>query len=274
MSLIVLLQARNEERNLPGWLANIGESVDGIVALDDGSTDRTAELLRAHPRLLSLLRNPPGGVWDERGNQIRLLEEGRRHGATWFLTLDADERIEKAFGVRVRQLMVEAEADGGEAHLFHLRELWGDRHHYRRDGIWNDKAQYRLFRNVPGHGRFDDRPHHRTWMPLEIKERIATVGRQCGLNIYHLRMIAPVDRAVRAARYEALDPEHRLQSFGYAYMTDERGLRLKRIPRRCGFLPRTDLGVPDLPLKDRVRGWAWRLRAGLRRALERASGRP
>ena len=275
MSLIVLLQAQNEERNLPGWLANIGDSVDGIVALDDGSTDRTAEILRAHPKLRSLLQNPPGGTWDEPRNQIRLIEEGRRLGASWFLALDADERVEKSFRTRVRELIAAAESNGAEAYLFHLRELWGDRNHYRRDGFWKDKAQFRLFKNVPGHHRFDTRPHHRTWLPLEIEERQESVGLGSGLSIYHLKMIAPADRAARAARYEALDPEHRHQSFGYSYLTDETGLRLKRIRRKRGFLPKDDAGVPRLALPARVKGWAWRLRSTLRRAVGRPPpGRP
>ncbi len=43
--LIALLQARNEERFLPGWLENVTPAVDGFIALDDGSDDRTADLL-------------------------------------------------------------------------------------------------------------------------------------------------------------------------------------------------------------------------------------
>jgi hypothetical protein len=58
LTLLALLQARNEERFLPGWLANINEIVDGIVALDDGSDDATAEMLAAHPKTVELIRKP------------------------------------------------------------------------------------------------------------------------------------------------------------------------------------------------------------------------
>ncbi|MCC6982534.1 MAG: glycosyltransferase family 2 protein [Bauldia sp.] len=265
MSLIVLLQARNEERYLPGWLENIGGAVDGIVALDDGSTDRTAEILSAHPRLLSLLRNPPGRDWDQPRNQLRLIEEGRRLGATWFLALDADERVERSFSAKVRELIASADPEGIEAYLIQVRELWGDRHHYRCDGIWARKAQYRLFRNVPGQSRFDAKAHHRTWMPLEIKDRIATVGRRTDLNIYHLKTITPAGRAARAARHEALDPDHRFQSTGYSYMIDDQGLQLRRIPPERGFLPLDDPGVARLGLVGRVRSWASLRRASLDR---------
>jgi hypothetical protein len=269
LSLIVLLQARNEERYVPGWLENIGPAVDGIVALDDGSTDRTAALLRTHPKLLALLHNPAGSGWDEPGNQARLIEEGRRHGATWFLALDADERVEKLFASRVRELMAEATAIGADAYLFHLREMWGDRNHYRSDGIWRDKAQFRLFRNLPGKFTFDDRPHHRSWLPLEIKNRLGAVGFGSGLSIYHLKMIAPADRAARVARYEALDPDASLQAIGYAYLADETGLRLTRIRRKRRFLPAKDAGIPPLPPLDRLKSWGWRVRASLVRLMGR-----
>ena len=72
MSVIALLQARDEERFLPGWLANVAPCVDGIVALDDGSTDRTAEILADHPKVIELRQNPAGEAWDERANQVEL----------------------------------------------------------------------------------------------------------------------------------------------------------------------------------------------------------
>ena len=42
MTIIALLQARDEERYLKGWLENVAPAVDGIVALDDVSIDGTA----------------------------------------------------------------------------------------------------------------------------------------------------------------------------------------------------------------------------------------
>lgn len=244
MTLLALLQARDEERFLPGWLENVAPSVDGIVALDDGSLDSTADLLRSHPKTIELLRNPPGVGWNERGNHMALIGAGRQHGGTWFLCVDADERLERAFEVRARTLLEAAEQDGTCAYSFQLRELWGSRHHYRADGIWNAKARYRLFRNDPKHKRFDPRPLHRFWMPLEIAGKLDKLGRHSELNLYHLRMIAPSDRAARAERYRTLDPDQLFQKEGYDYLTDETGLQLERIPSNRDFLPANDPGTP------------------------------
>jgi len=234
--LIALLQARDEERFLPGWLENIESCVDGIVALDDGSTDATAGILSEHPKLLELLRNPPGQPWDEKANQIALVQAARRHGGDWCLCIDADERMELGFVEGARQLLDEAERDGVQVYRFDLRELW-DPFHYRVDGVWGMKTLCRLFKNVPEHRRFDPRRVHRFWMPLELVAQLDDVSRHTGLNIYHLRMIRPEDRAARVARYEALDPEHLYQRIGYQYLVDETDLRLEAIPPERRYVP-------------------------------------
>lgn len=238
--LVALLQARNEERFLPGWLENVAPAVDGIVALDDGSQDATAELLQAHPKTLELMRNPVGQAWNERANQMALIKAGRQHQADWFICIDADERLEARFSSDIAGILADADQRGIEAFTLRLRELWNDRHHYRRDGLWGKKLRYRLFRNDPEHRKFDPRPLHRHWMPLEIVMRQATVGANLPHNLYHLRMIRPEDRQARYQRYITLDPESRLQAEGYEYLVDETGMELVRIPEERDFLPHRD----------------------------------
>jgi hypothetical protein len=47
----------------------------------------------------------------------------------------------------------------------------------------------------------------------------------------------PDDRRARRAKYERLDPDNRWQSIGYAYMTDEAGLRLETLPPGRDYEP-------------------------------------
>jgi hypothetical protein len=240
VTLLALLQARNEARYLPGWLANVAPAVDGIIALDDGSEDATADLLRAHPKVIALIANPPGRPWNERANHMALIQAARAHGGGWLLAIDADERLEQRFTAEAPRLLAEAEAKDIQAYTLQLRELWNDRRHYRTDGIWTGKARYRLFRNLAEHTKFDPRPLHRYWMPLEIVANLARAGAHLDLNLYHLRMIRPADRAARHARYRALDPQNRFQPQGYDYLIDESGLQLAEISADRDFLPWDD----------------------------------
>lgn len=233
--LIALTQVKNEERFLPGMLRSIEPHVDGIIALDDGSTDGTYEILATTAKVLEILKNPPGHPWDEYTNQVSLVLAARRHGADWLLCLDADERIERRFGATVPILLEQAEREGIAAWAFSFRELWGNPFQYRVDGIWGQKTKWVLFRNDHTHTRWDPRMHHRYWMPMEIVEALSEVGRHSGLNIYHLSMLTEEDRLTRMQNWEERDPERRWQPMGYSYMVDETGLVLAAVEPQRGF---------------------------------------
>jgi len=240
MKIIGLLQARNEERFIKGWLENIAPAVDGIVALDDGSTDDTYKIISSHPKTLEVIRNPVGNEWNEYANQVSLIKAGRRHGANWFLCLDADERIEERLGRDIGQLVTDADARKLDAFSLHLRDLWNDRHHYRIDGVWENRARFRLFRNVNTHTKFDPRRLHRHWLPLEILADIRNVGVAAPYAIYHLRMIRAEDRLARYKRYTQIDPSNRFQQQGYEYLIDEKNLELAPVSPDRDFLPKND----------------------------------
>jgi hypothetical protein len=237
MRVVALLQARNEEQHLPAWLQNVSDSVDGIIALDDGSTDATADMLRASPKLVELMMNDADQPWNERANQTALVEASRRHGADWALCLDADERLELRFTDQLASALDAAEAAGKTAFLFSVCELWDDPETYRVDGVWSMKTICRLFKNDAAHRRFDPRPWHRFWPPLEVVAELNTRAVCAGDRIYHLRMIRREDRMARVARYEAIDPDHRFQRIGYRYLVDDTGIELERVASERRYVP-------------------------------------
>jgi Glycosyl transferase family 2 len=226
--LLALLAVRNQVDLLPGYVANVGPQVDGIMALDDGSTDGSAEFLEACPEVLQVLRvSPDRPQWDEVGNYRALVAAGFRHGAEWLLSLDADERVEREFRTRCERVIRRGGFLRYTAYAAHLFELWDSTSEYRVDGIWGSKMQARLFKARENH-EFDTRPLHATKAPLQACIRGSFPV--ADLNIYHLGMLHREKREARRRRYEVLDPENRWQpKVGYAYLTDERGLQLRRV---------------------------------------------
>ena len=228
MRLLATVAVRDEARFLPGWLRNVPPQVDGVVALDDGSSDESAELLESHPKILELLRvSRDRPRWDEVGNHRSLVDAALRHDADWIVSIDADERLEREFRVRA-----EAAIAANPAYLAYrvkLRELWGSFETYRVDGVWGQKRPARLFRALDDHA-FDYSPLHAEKAPGQA--RINGSFPAADLVVYHLRMIEAEDRRARRERYERWDPEALLQKagVGYAYLTDETGLELERIP--------------------------------------------
>jgi len=240
--LLALVAVRDESAYLPGFLASVAPQVDGIVALDDGSTDASVDLLAACPHVLEVLRVPRDRpAWDEVGNHRRLHAAALRHGAQWLVALDADERLECGFRVRAERVIRRGRALGLRAYAMRMRELWGARDRYRCDGVWGRKRVARLFAALPDH-RFDTSPLHAVKAPLQA--RVAGCFVPADLVVYHLRTLRPEQREARRRRYEALDPGSRWQpELGYAYLTDERGLRLREVPRRRAFAGEEGAGV-------------------------------
>jgi hypothetical protein len=163
------------------------------------------------------------------GNHRALISTALRHSAEWVICLDADHRVERDFRARCETVIDRGHPLGIEAYALPLRELWDSPRRYRVDGVWGSKLRARLFRVREDH-RFDTRPYHGVKAPLQAwrngKLPIAD------LEVYHLRMIRREDRMARRRRYEAADPEERFQpGIGYAYLTDESGLRLEEVPR-------------------------------------------
>lgn len=231
--LIALLAVRDGMRYLPGFLRNVAPQVDGIIALDDGSSDGSPELLAGHEAVIELLRNPPDRPeWDEVGNHRALIKAALRHAADWVICIDADERLEQHFRIRAERVIARGWWFGYSAYAIRLRELWEDPGQYRVDGIWGRKMMARLFRLREDHA-FDDRPLHGLKAPLQARR--GSGFPKADLTIYHLSMVKAEDRQARRRRYEQADPDCRWQRIGYAYLTDSTGIILESLPRGRGF---------------------------------------
>jgi hypothetical protein len=227
---------RDEMRYLPGLFENLQDQFDGVIALDDQSTDGSGEFVAQQPGLLELLKVPPGvqAELEDGKNHRALTEAAWKHDADWLFGIDADERVERRFRERAEREIAAAESRGPDAVWVPFRELWDSPDQYRSDGIWGGKRKVCLFRSDPDH-RFDDRRVHALWASVPEPP---DGWPNADLALYHLRMIHPQDRAARHARYERIDPDHRWQTIGYDYLLDETGMELTPIPPGRHYAPR------------------------------------
>jgi hypothetical protein len=223
-------------RFLPGLFSNLLPHVDGIVALDDGSTDGSLQFVRRQDKVLEIIDTGrgAGGVWDEPLNHRLLVTTALSFGPDWLFAVDADERVERHFRVRAEAEFDRAERENHGAYSIQIRETWDREDRIRVDGWFGRKNKATLFRARPDH-LFDQKPLHCQWAPLNDYPK----GNYppADLYVYHQRMLHRSDRELRRQRYEELDPNREYQSTGYDYLTDDTGLELAPLPEGRGYLP-------------------------------------
>lgn len=101
LDLTIVLPVKNEERNLAGCLAAIGEDfASKVILVDSGSTDRTVDIARAHGV------NVIDFAWDGKFPKKRnWFLQKHRPTTKWVLFLDADEYLTDEFKAEARSVL-------------------------------------------------------------------------------------------------------------------------------------------------------------------------
>jgi len=195
--LAVLLAARNEQADMPGWLDGVAGLADAVVALDDGSTDDTGAILEASPPVEVLLANPRReryAGWDDGANRRRLLEAAAELEPDWVLFLDADERMDAEDVAALRSFLA-SDALPGLAYGLALFRMWGEERCVREPSF-----VYRMFAPARGQTLPADRLHFNP-VPASIPPGAWV---RTTLRLRHLD--SPERLARRRAKYREADP--------------------------------------------------------------------
>lgn len=99
MKISATIITLNEEKNIGDCLASL-DWADEIVVVDSGSSDRTAEICRANPKVRFFNRE-----WEGFGRQKNIAAGLAVND--WIFNIDADERVSP----RLRQVILEAELE-------------------------------------------------------------------------------------------------------------------------------------------------------------------
>ena len=189
--IFAVFSYRFDHHLVADMIQNIRPIVDGWVSYDD--------------------RNSTELFSNENRRRRALLDAAITSGAKWILAVDPDERFEISCANRLHTIVG---LRRNAAWSFNLRELYSPTT-FRVDGIWGQKKQTRFFPAKPLENHNVSALHGQWFDPSNFEVK------HSGLNIYHLKMIAPARRKGRRDLYATLDPKNQYQAIGYDYLTDE-----------------------------------------------------
>ena len=99
--LVITMRVKNEERYLGQVLDSLQPLACPIVLLDDGSTDKTAEIARSFHRVKYINYGKP--EMDEAKDRHALIEAAMEYKPEWVLTIDGDEILPERTCDLIRQ---------------------------------------------------------------------------------------------------------------------------------------------------------------------------
>lgn len=204
MHLTVATIVRNEEnRFLPSALEAWKQFADRICALDDGSTDRTVELLlvagaEVHQQDPSMFRGPIADEWRSRRKLWHLATRG---GTDFVIWLDADQVLSCDPRPFLRKPVHP---------YFRVFDLWGE-NEYREDAWWTGHLSpwwggvyapllHHLFEDFQD--QWNERGVHCGHLPSNLPGLKHDLGYECA--VLHYGYSTPELREQKAARYEEL----------------------------------------------------------------------
>lgn len=146
--LVALIPTYNEAMMITDCLVSVEKYCDGIILLDDDSTDNTYQISQVDKLLVKAKKNRT--EFNDKQNRNILLDMASFFKADWFIFIDADERFDERF-IDLKDVMKKPEVD---IIGVWIANLWNNMETYRTDmadttlnpknGLW---FRWRMFRN-------------------------------------------------------------------------------------------------------------------------------
>ena len=203
--LLAMLPVHNEAgRYLKTVLNRLNKFVDGIVILDDASTDETPELCRDHSGVVRYHRlKEPLFSTDEAALRRMLWEMTAELNPGWIMAIDADEVFESGIN---QEICLLTGVNRFDLVFFTMYHFWGDLTNYRVDGLWDPALSktpclYRFQKDRAYH--WPNRKLHCGRFPIECYQRPVLVSK---IGLLHLGYVRHEEQINKFQRYLALDP--------------------------------------------------------------------
>ncbi len=249
--IVGLVQVKNEEIFIEQCLRALSLYTDAIVILDDASTDRTLEIIKAlapECRIEAIIENKEWRDWNEPSNKNKLLRAGRLVGGTHMVIIDADEMfsadcLENNY-LRNRILALKPGDSMGCLWI----NLWRSIHQYRDDGsVWVPRDNARIFCDN-GVAYYPEGFLHASSIPAGLQGRYYP-NTDTTRGILHFQFVNWENLLAKQAWYRCLehihDPKKSIYDINstYGQSKDERNIRFKKAPNRWFNYPFFDEAI-------------------------------
>ena len=205
--ILALVPVYNEEEMISDYIRNVSRFVDGMIIIDDGSTDNTYEKCVSEKVLLRVKKKRI--EFNDLENRNFLLKLSKYFNYRWFLFIDADERFEEG---KEEIFQKEISAETADAIAFPLYHIWNDKDMYRVDYPHSKNgAQFkvRLFMRRKNMEIKGGKLHSQLFPYTPVRIKRSTI------KIKHLGHSTPEKRLNKYYRYTQLDPNKEFQPIGY-----------------------------------------------------------
>lgn len=205
-NLVAALIVGNEAgRYLSEVLTHLQTYVDGLIILDDGSTDGTDAICLNQPKLLRFKKRTTSGFWrNEAEVRSELWSMVETVEPEWVLMMDADEIFADDIRTFLPRMLKQ---DRFEAVRFPIYHFWGDRLHIRVDKWWDPRRNYEilLFRyHADQQFHWAQRELHCGRYPIEI---LFYPSRFSHIPLFHYGWANPDDIKAKYLRYIKRDAQ-------------------------------------------------------------------
>lgn len=204
-----------------------------MIALDDGSADRTPSILHDHHLVATLLSSPLRESyknWDDRANRQRLLDAAAELAPDWIVWMDADERIPPDDAAALRRFL-ETDALPGCAFGLRHHRMWMAPGAVEATCDPEFTTAFRVFSYVPG----DELPPRRLHFD-PIPGRIPrNAYLQTTIRLQHYGAATKKRLRARLSKYSEADPDGMYGDFRGLAALPAPGRLVPWSPRRQGI---------------------------------------